>query len=85
MWLVIRTDAGNKKLVVSDYEEASREVRDFIKKHDLGSGCSRTGKAFRLATIAKNPPDGEFVPLATVTYNGRVWSCDDGAEIKMGA
>ena len=80
MFLCIRSDAGMKKLTVSSFDEASKEVRAFIEHHDLGAGCSNDGWAFHLATIASD----DKRPLATVSYNGRVWNCKNGAEIEKG-
>lgn len=79
MFLCIRSDAGMKKVTIPSYAEASKEVISFINKHNLGAGCSNNGWAFHLATIAS---DDKAEKLATVSYNGRVWSCKDGAEIK---
>ena len=79
MFLCIRSDAGMKKLTVLSFDEASKEVRSFIDHHGLGAGCSDNGWAFHLATIAS---DDKRQKLATVSYNGRVWSCKDGSEIK---
>lgn len=82
MFLCIRSDAGMKKITVSSFDEASKEVRAFIDHHDLGAGCSDNGWAFHLATIAS---DDRRQKLATVSYNGRVWNCKDGSEIKAAA
>jgi hypothetical protein len=79
MFLCIRSDAGMKKLTVSSFDEASKEVRAFIDFHGLGAGCADNGWAFHLATIAS---DDKRQKLATVSYNGRVWNCKDGSEIK---
>ena len=77
MFLCIRSDAGMKKGTVTSFAEASKVVRKFIDHNGLGAGCSNDGWAFHLATIA----DDKRQPLATVSYNGRVWGCVDGREI----
>jgi hypothetical protein len=79
MFLCIRSDAGMRKVTVSTFAEASKEVRTFIDEKGLGAGCADNGWAFHLATIAS---DDKRTPLATVSYNGRVWNCKDGSEIK---
>lgn len=77
MFLCIRSDAGIERATVKSFAAASIHVRQFIEKHDLGAGCSNNGWSFHLATIASD----DKKPLATVSYNGRVWSCNDGKEI----
>ena len=79
MFLCIRSDAGMKKLTVASFREASKQVSAFIDHHNLGAGCSNTGWSFHLATIASD----DKKPLATVSYNGRVWNCKDGSEFKL--
>ena len=79
MLLCIRSDRGIERLTVASYREASEKVRGLIERYDLTAGCSNTGNAFHLATIASVGPHGR--PLATVSYNGRVWACKDGKEI----
>lgn len=80
MFLCIRGDAGIRRMTVPSYEAASNAVREYIDSNELGAGCSNNGWAFHLATIAS---DDKKRKLATVSYNGRVWSCVDGAEIKL--
>jgi hypothetical protein len=66
------------KTTVSTFADAAREVRAFIDRHGLGAGCADNGWAFHLATLAS---DDKKQKLATVSYNGRVWSCRNGSEI----
>ena len=69
-------------MTVPSYEAASNAVREYIDSNGLGAGCSDDGWAFHLATITSVDRKQK---LATVSYNGRVWSCVDGAEIKISA
>lgn len=80
MFLVIRSDAGISRQTVRNYGDASKAVRMFIDVKGLGAGCSDNGCAFHLATIAS---DDKRTPLATVSYNGRVWACGTGKEITI--
>ena len=79
MKLCIRSDANPKTKLfkVESFADASKAVSTWIDAHGLGAGCANTGWSFHLATLATE--SGQ--PVATVSYNGRVWSCKDGKEI----
>ncbi len=80
MFLCIRSDAGMVRKTVKTFAEASTTVREWIDSHGLSAGCADNGWAFHLATIASGD---KRTPLATVSYNGRVWACKDGKEIAI--
>ncbi|UGY15185.1 hypothetical protein HAP48_0042785 [Bradyrhizobium septentrionale] len=66
-----------KAVTVADYPAASKAVRAFIEKGDLGAGCGSSLEAFTGGNIV----DGKGKMIAHVSYNGRVWP---GTEWKPG-
>ncbi|MBE2198465.1 MAG: hypothetical protein IAE79_07620 [Anaerolinea sp.] len=81
MWGVGNPDFGQSPfelvapveiVAVCDFAEASAACRAYIAEHELGGGNWR-GEVF----------DNRVDLVATVSYNGRVWSPESGADSKL--